>query len=62
MKFITDKNGNRVLKVNNKIFGFANVRKNGQAFYAFGKPSAASFIAFDVDSIETAEARLLSYV
>lgn len=49
-----------IIKVNRKIRGFVSQRSNGQYFYAFGKPSQSSYIAFDCESIEQGIQRINS--
>lgn len=41
-----------IIKKGRLIAGFVNQRAGGQWFYAFGKPSQSSYIAFDCDSKE----------
>jgi hypothetical protein len=41
-----------------RIKGFVGVRGDGQHYYAFGRPSQNSYIAFDCNSVEQGIARI----
>ena len=47
-----------LIKKGSRIIGFVGKRLNGQFFYAFGKPSQSSYIAFDCTSLEQGIARV----
>lgn len=47
-----------LVKRNNRIIGFVYGKPDGSYWYAFGRPSQASWIEFECNSIEQGIARI----
>lgn len=50
-----------LVKKGQKIIGFAYQNPNGECWYAFGKPSQGSWIAFECKSIEDGINKINNY-
>jgi hypothetical protein len=50
-----------LVKIGRKIIGFTWQDRQGQCWFAFGKPSQSSYISFACNSIEQGKEKILEY-